>query len=92
MHTRDFIQGARADGFEFAERVRENSELVDALERFMKHDGPAFLEVCVDPDALVMPMVGPGQSYKDMVVGDWIRPRNNIASSDMDGATQADLF
>ena len=92
MHTRDFVKAAQADGYSFAERVRERDQLVDALERFVAYDGPAFLEVIIDPDALVMPMVGPGKGYRDMIVGDWIKPRGKGSGADVDGSTQADLF
>ncbi len=92
MHTRDFVKAAQADGYEFAEQVRAKSDLTDALERFISHDGPAFLEVLIDPDALVMPMVGPGKGYKEMVVGEWITPRSSEPSPAADGATPADLF
>ena len=43
----------------------------------MTHDGPAFLEVIIDPDAGVYPMVGPGQSYAAMVTGDFIKSRDD---------------
>jgi hypothetical protein len=29
----------------------------------------------IDKFAMVMPMVGPGKGYKDMLVGDYIEPR-----------------
>jgi acetolactate synthase-1/2/3 large subunit len=37
--------------------------------------GPAFLEVMIDQDACVYPMVGPGMSYKEMVTGEFIKSR-----------------
>ena len=37
--------------------------------------GPAFLEVMIDPDAGVYPMVGPGLGYDSMITGDYIRAR-----------------
>ncbi|MEL6184217.1 MAG: biosynthetic-type acetolactate synthase large subunit [Myxococcota bacterium] len=92
MHTKDFIQVAKADGFEFAERVRKAEDLQDALARFVQHPGAAFLEVMVDPEALVMPMVGPGKGYKDMLVGDHITPRDPKESDGFSGETRADLF
>jgi acetolactate synthase-1/2/3 large subunit len=33
------------------------------VREFIDFDGPAFLEVIIDPDAGVYPMVGPGMSY-----------------------------
>jgi acetolactate synthase-1/2/3 large subunit len=38
----------------------------------VQFDGPAFLEVMVDPEACVYPMVGPGMGYKEMITGDFI--------------------
>ena len=62
MHP--FIKAAEADGYTFAERLADKAKIVDTLERFVAHQGPAFLEVIIDPDALVMPMVGPGKGTK----------------------------
>jgi len=51
---------------------------------FIGFKGPAFLEVIIDPDAGVYPMVGPGQSYDQMITGDWIasRDRTEIVAPD----------
>lgn len=77
LHRKDFVLAAQADGFEFARRVSEKSELESALKEFIAYKGPAFLEVRVDQDADVYPMVGPGQSYENMITGKFIpsRPR-----------------
>ena len=32
----------------------------------------------IDPDAGVYPMVGPGQSYEDMITGDFIPSRHKV--------------
>jgi len=42
----------------------------------MDFKGPAFLEVIIDRDAGVYPMVGPGQSYENMITGDHIASRS----------------
>ena len=42
-------------------------------------DGPAFLEVIIDQDAGVYPMAGPGQSYEEMITGDFIPSRNKVS-------------
>jgi acetolactate synthase-1/2/3 large subunit len=75
LHQKDFIKAAEADGYKFARRVSERAKLKKALEDFVAFPGPAFLEVMIDKFAMVMPMVGPGKSYKDMLVGDYITPR-----------------
>jgi acetolactate synthase-1/2/3 large subunit len=67
---------ARADGFEFACRVDALSELEDKLKAFVEFDGPAFLEVMIDENADVFPMVGPGQSYSNMITGPFIPSRS----------------
>ncbi|MFM0084669.1 biosynthetic-type acetolactate synthase large subunit [Paraburkholderia sediminicola] len=76
LHRKDFVMAARADGFEFACRIEAKSELEDKLKAFVEFDGPAFLEVMVDQDADVFPMVGPGQTYSNMVTGPFIPSRS----------------
>jgi acetolactate synthase I/II/III large subunit len=75
LHKKDFIKAVEADGFEFARRVTEKSQVRSALEAFVNSQGPAFLEVEIDQNAHVYPMVGPGMGYKDMIVGKYITPR-----------------
>ena len=43
---------------------------------FLAFEGPAFLEVVIDPDAGVYPMVGPGATYAQMITGDFIASRD----------------
>jgi acetolactate synthase-1/2/3 large subunit len=45
------------------------------LDEFLSFKGPAFLEVVIDPEAGVYPMVGPGLSYHEMITGDFIPNR-----------------
>ena len=75
LHKKDFIKAAEADGFEFAKRVSDPAELDAVVADFLAFKGPAFLEVVVDSDAGVYPMVGPGKTYKQMITGDWINNR-----------------
>lgn len=75
LRKKDFIKAAQADGFEFAKRVTDKSKVRKALDEFIQFNGPAFLEVNIDPDAGVFPMVGPGMGYKEMVTGDFIKAR-----------------
>lgn len=75
LHRKNFIKAAEADGFEFARSVSDPAVMAETLEAFIRFDGPAFLEVGVDPDASVYPMVGPGMGYKQMVTGDYIPAR-----------------
>ena len=62
LHAKDFVKAAEADGFEFAKRLDNKDELPTIIREFMDFKGPAFLEVIIDRDAGVYPMVGPGQS------------------------------
>lgn len=75
LHRKDFVLAAQADGFAFARRVQQPDRLEAALRDFVAYPGPAFLEVMIDQNADVYPMVGPGQSYDGMLTGDYIRAR-----------------
>jgi acetolactate synthase-1/2/3 large subunit len=75
LHKKDFIKAAEADGFRFAVRVSEKESVREALRRFVDYPGPAFLEVVIDQDACVYPMIGPGSGYKEMVTGEFIPAR-----------------
>ncbi len=76
LHSKDFVKAAEADGFKFAVKLDKNEDLPAVIKAFMSFDGPAFLEVIIDPDAGVYPMVGPGQSYDKMITGDYIKSRS----------------
>jgi len=90
LHRKDFVNAARADGFEFAVRVSEKNRVEPVLREFVHHNGPAFLEVMIDPDACVFPMIGPGMGYKDMVTGPHIEPRRE--QEPIKSAKPTDLF
>ncbi|QBR00771.1 biosynthetic-type acetolactate synthase large subunit [Paraburkholderia pallida] len=77
LHRKDFVMAARADGFEFAVRVETTSELDEKLKAFVTFEGPAFLEVMIDENADVFPIVGPGQSYATMNTGPFIPSRTD---------------
>jgi len=47
----DFVAMAEAIGFT-AFRVRETTEISDAFDRALKHDGPALVELVLDPEAI----------------------------------------
>jgi acetolactate synthase-1/2/3 large subunit len=78
LHKKDFIKAAQADGFPFAVRLERNEDVPRIVREFIEFKGPAFLEVMIDPDAGVYPMVGPGQAYDEMITGDFIPSRNKI--------------
>ena len=75
LHKKDFVKAAEADGFAWARRLDRRQDLERIVAEFVDFKGPAFLEVIIDPDAGVYPMVGPGVSYAEMITGDWIKSR-----------------
>jgi acetolactate synthase-1/2/3 large subunit len=82
LHKKDFIKAAQADGFEWAKRLENKDELSATIADFLAYEGPAFLEVMIDPDAGVYPMVGPGASYAQMITGDFIASRQQATAAD----------
>jgi len=77
LRKKDFIKAAQADGFAYAKRLDKKADVKPVIEEFLAFDGPAFLEVIIDPEASVYPMVPPGLSYRYMVTGDHIPNRYN---------------
>ena len=75
LHKKDFVRAAQADGFGYAVRLERKADVQRVVGEFLEYPGPAFLEVVIDPDAGVYPMVGPGQSYDKMITGDYIVAR-----------------
>uniref|UniRef100_UPI003F84C439 biosynthetic-type acetolactate synthase large subunit n=2 Tax=Cupriavidus TaxID=106589 RepID=UPI003F84C439 len=94
LHSKDFVMAAQADGFRFACRVEAMSELEGRLKAFVAFDGPAFLEVMVDQNADVFPMVGPGQSYSSMITGPFIPSRSEQKAGTQEAEHQhtTDMF
>ncbi|MDX1404544.1 MAG: biosynthetic-type acetolactate synthase large subunit [Woeseiaceae bacterium] len=76
LHRKDFVKTAEADGFEFARKLDDKNQIAKTIEEFINFPGPAFLEVIIDPNAGVYPMVGPGLSYDKMITGDHIVGRD----------------
>ena len=84
LHSKDFVKAAEADGFKFAKRLDKKEDLPKVIRDFMDFEGPAFLEVIIDRDAGVYPMVGPGLGYDNMITGDWIKSREKPAHDTLD--------
>jgi acetolactate synthase-1/2/3 large subunit len=78
LHTKDFVKAAQADGFKFAARLERKADVPRVVAEFIRFPGAAFLEVMIDQDAGVYPMVGPGQAYEDMITGDYIPSRGKV--------------
>jgi acetolactate synthase-1/2/3 large subunit len=87
LHSKNFVKAAEADGFKFARRLDNPADIAATIKAFMAFDGPAFLEVIIDPDAGVYPMVGPGLSYDKMITGDYIKSREK-PSDDRPGPSE----
>jgi acetolactate synthase-1/2/3 large subunit len=75
LHKKDFVRAASADGFQWARRLDRKQDVPPMIAEFLGFKGPAFLEVIIDPDAGVYPMVGPGLGYDAMITGDHIAAR-----------------
>jgi acetolactate synthase-1/2/3 large subunit len=75
LRKKDFVKTAQADGFAYAKRLDRNEDVPSVIEEFLAFPGPAFLEVLIDTEAGVYPMVGPGLSYLEMITGDHIPNR-----------------
>ncbi len=78
LHKKDFVKAAQADGFRYAVRLDRKEDVPRVIREFIQFPGPAFLEVVIDRDAGVYPMVGPGQSYDEMITGDFIPSRYKV--------------
>ena len=78
LHKKDFVKAAQADGFRYAVRLDRKEDVPRVVRELIEFDGPAFVEVMIDPDAGVYPMVGPGQIYAQMITGDFIASRHDV--------------
>ena len=81
LHKKDFVKAAEADGFGWAQRLDDPAAIESTIAQFLAFEGPAFLEVMIDPDAGVYPMVGPGACYAQMVTGDFIASRDQAPAA-----------
>ncbi len=79
LHKKDFVRAATADGFQWARRLDRKQDVPAVVAEFLGYTGPAFLEVIIDPDAGVYPMVGPGLGYDAMITGEYIAARSQDA-------------
>jgi acetolactate synthase-1/2/3 large subunit len=92
LHRKDFVKTAQADGFEYAVRVEKKEDLAKAVKEWVEFDGPAFLEVMVDKNAFVYPMVGPGMAYADMLTGPHIPGREKGAAPEEEKLETSEMF
>ncbi len=87
LHRKDFVRAAQADGFGYAARLDRKADVPRVVQEFIAWRGPAFLEVIIDPDAGVYPMIGPGMAYDQMITGDFIASRKPPAEPGPAGGT-----
>jgi acetolactate synthase-1/2/3 large subunit len=92
LHRKDFVKAAQADGFEYAVRLDRNADVPRVIKEFIEFPGPAFLEVIIDVDAMVYPMVGPGMAYDRMITGEFMNDRNDSDDKNSDGPDGSSMF
>jgi acetolactate synthase-1/2/3 large subunit len=92
LHQKDFVKAAEADGFEFAVKLEKKSDIEKTLRELIAFPGPGFVEVLIDPNACVYPMVGPGLGYKEMITGDFIAGRPAAKPEERQEPQMPDLF
>ncbi len=92
LHKKDFVKAAQADGYEYAVRLEHCADMRQVIQEFMNFSGPAFLEVMIDPDAGVYPMVGPGMSYDQMITGDYIPTRGLVEDDTQTDVDSSEMF
>jgi acetolactate synthase-1/2/3 large subunit len=84
LHRKDFVKAAEADGFGYAVRLDRKRDVPRVIQEFIEFPGPAFLEVMIDADAGVYPMVGPGMAYDQMITGEFIPNRREVEPDEPD--------
>ena len=70
MHNPDFaklVEAMHVKGL----RCTRKADLTQSLETFLAHDGPAVLDCLVEKHEHVYPMLPPGKTVDDMVLGDF---------------------
>ncbi len=86
LRSKDFVKTAEADGFKFAKRLDKREDMEQVIRQWLEFPGPAFLEVIIDRNANVYPMVGPGLAYDQMVTGEFIPTRSTVGEDDIDSS------
>ena len=62
----DFVKVAEAYGLP-GMRVTENSQVVPAIRKAMKHQGPFLIDFVIEPEENVYPMVAPGSTLAEIL-------------------------
>lgn len=61
--------------FKYSKRISERKNLEKELNELIGTDGPALLEIMTDIDEAVYPKIPPGKTYKEMILGPYMRER-----------------
>lgn len=69
MLNPDFIRLASAYGIR-GENVEDRTQLPEAIERMLADDGPYLLNVNIDPEDMVFPMVQPGAPVDEIMLNE----------------------
>ena len=80
----DYVRLAEAYGC-VGIRVTKPSEVVPAIEKMISTPAPVVLDVCVDKDECVFPMVPAGGANKDMILGPPSREAKERAAKSQTG-------
>ncbi|MDP5169199.1 MAG: biosynthetic-type acetolactate synthase large subunit [Bacteroidia bacterium] len=67
MHNPDFVAVGKAFGLE-AERVDTRAQLSDAIDRMLAHEGPFLLEIKVEQEGNIFPMIPSGCSVDEVIL------------------------
>ncbi len=67
MVNPDFVAIAKGYGIE-SSHIEQREELTNALEKMLAHEGPYVLEIKVEQEENVFPMVPPGASVSDVIL------------------------
>ncbi len=67
MPTPDFPLLAKSYGIE-GNLVKKREELSNALDRMLQHNGPYLLEIKIEKEANVYPMIYPGMAVDEIVL------------------------
>jgi acetolactate synthase-1/2/3 large subunit len=69
----NFAELAKQCHYKFAERIVSRDKLSVRFDAFIKNMGPCLLEVMTDIEEVLYPVVRAGTSYKDMILGPYIK-------------------
>ena len=78
LHKKDFVKAAQADGFQYAVRLDQQGRRAARDPRIHRIRRAGIYRSDDRPDAGVYPMVGPGQTYTQMITGDFIASRHDV--------------